>query len=129
MRARAIGCVCALSLASALGQYHFPQRDAKAPNVLDPQPTYAVMTAEDERMLGGEQKAVEDLGKRIDGIEKDLGTLKDQVKTLNDTSVIVRFVMNALALLVPGLIIGLAVAAFSVWFTQYIKRKDKPATS
>jgi len=97
------------------------RRDAQLTDVSVPQPQYQVISPDQAKAIYTEEQAVVDIKDRLASIDSAIIDIRKDIQVIKDTNAVVRFVVVCIEILVPGLII----AAFSVWFTYWLK-KPKP---
>jgi septation ring formation regulator EzrA len=91
-------------------------------NVSEPQIQYQIFSADQISQLSSQGQALTDINVRLTSIEKSIDDIRGDLKSVKETDVIVRFLVVCIQIVVPGILI----AAFSIWFADWNKRK-KPS--
>lgn len=117
-----VGVLCFAFATSAIcSPQNAHRRDADITQVSLPQQGYQVISPDQAKAIYTEEQAVSDIKDRIVAIEQAIKDIQKDIRVIQDTNAVVKFIAISLEITFPGLII----AGFSIWFAAWIK-KPKP---
>jgi hypothetical protein len=96
--------------------------DVSVPDISTPQKGYQVVTTDAAERIATQQQAMADIKERLAAIDQEIGIIQADVRVLQNTNVIVNFLLGVTKFLIPGIII----AAFTVWFTKFLGKTKPP---
>jgi hypothetical protein len=116
---------CSIFVADAQNLYKF--RDASIPDITVPQAQAQVVTPLVFAQLGSQDRALQNIDIEIAEIKKDVGSIKGDIKPLQETDIRVRFILSIL-----GWCLGIVLTSgLGGWFFHKLqersKRKIKPS--
>jgi hypothetical protein len=91
---------------------------AHVTDVSVPQPDVQVISTTQVERIATQKQALDDISDNLKEIKSSLDSIKADIRVLQDTNVIVNFLLGGVKLLIPGIII----AWFGLWYSDHQKK-------